>query len=82
MNQMDRANIYTILEWIFYSGISSVNFIIIYIYITLILIGMRQGTFHPLSFLDQTLSAEFLTKKFQIFFEVKIRINLTPWQAH
>ena len=23
------------------------------------LIGMRQGTFHPLSFLDQTLSAEF-----------------------
>ena len=28
----------------------------------LTLIGMRQGTFLPLSFLDQTLSAEFLPK--------------------
>ena len=26
------------------------------------LIGMRQGTFHPLSILDQTLLAEFLPK--------------------
>ena len=29
---------------------------------TLTLIGMREGTFHPLSFLDQSLSAEFLSK--------------------
>ena len=28
----------------------------------LTLIGMRQGTFNPLSFLDQTFSAEFLPK--------------------
>ena len=30
--------------------------------LALALIGMRQDTFHPLSFLDQTLSAEFLPK--------------------
>ena len=33
----------------------------------LTLIGMRQGTFHPLSFLDQTLSAEILPKNFKLF---------------
>ena len=29
--------------------------------------GMRQGTFYPLSFLDQTLSAEFLPKMSKLF---------------
>ena len=33
---------------------------------------MRQGTFYPSSFLDQILSAEFLSKT---FLEVKIGIN-------
>ena len=28
----------------------------------LTLIGMREGTFHPLSFLDKILSADFLSK--------------------
>ena len=42
-------------------------------------------TFIPLSLLDQILSADFFSKRFQIFLEVKIYINrviLTPWQAH
>ena len=42
---------------------------------------MRQGTFHLLSFLDQTLSANFFTKNFQTLLEMKIEINqvnLTP----
>ena len=46
----------------------------------LTLIGMREGTFNPLSFLDQKLSAEFLS-----FLEVKIDINqviLTPCPAY
>ena len=30
--------------------------------IELTLIGMKQGNFHPLSFLDHTLSADFLQK--------------------
>ena len=33
----------------------------------LTLIGMRQGTFHPLSFFDQTLSAECLPKISKLF---------------
>ena len=33
----------------------------------LTLIGMRQGTFHPLSFLDRTLSADFLPKISELF---------------
>ena len=37
----------------------------------LTLIGMREGAFHPLSFLDQNLSAENFKKKL----EVKIDIN-------
>ena len=44
---------------------------------SLTLISMRQGTFHPLSFLDQILN-------FQTVLEVKIdinRVNLTPWQG-
>ena len=50
---------------------------------TLTLIGMREGTFHPLSFLDQILPAEFLSKISKP--EVKIDtnwVNLTPCQAH
>ena len=46
----------------------------------LTLIGMREGTFHPLSFLDQILSAEFLSNISKLFWEVKIdnnRVNLT-----
>jgi hypothetical protein len=35
-----------------------------YFCINLTLISMREGTFHPLSFLDQNLSAEFLLKIF------------------
>ena len=33
----------------------------------LTLIGMREGTFHPLSFLDQILLAETLSKNFKLF---------------
>jgi hypothetical protein len=33
----------------------------------LTLIGMREGTFHPLSFLDQILSAKFLSKISKLF---------------
>jgi hypothetical protein len=42
--------------------------------------GMRAGNFHPLSFFDQILSAEFLSKT-----KVKIdinQVNLTSCQAH
>ena len=35
-----------------------------FVHIYLTLIGMRQGTFHSLSFLDQALSAEFLPNFF------------------
>ena len=38
----------------------------------LTLIGMRQGTFHPPSFLDQTLSAEFLPKISKLFWKWKL----------
>ena len=38
-------------------------------------IGMREGNFYHSSFLDQILSAEFLSNEFQTFFEVKIDIN-------
>ena len=31
-------------------------------HLLLILIGMREGTFHTLSFMDQNFSAEFLSK--------------------
>ena len=51
----------------------------------LTLIGMWEGTFHHLSFLDQIFSAEFLSKKFRVFFELKIdinRANLTPCQTY
>ena len=51
----------------------------------LTLISMRQGTFHPLSSLDQILPAEFFIKDFQTFLELRIdinRVNLTPCQAH
>jgi hypothetical protein len=34
---------------------------------TLTLIGTREGTFHPLSFLDQDLLAEFLSKNLKLF---------------
>ena len=43
-----------------------------YFYLTLI--GMRGGTFISLSFLDQILSADFLSKLSKLF-EVKIDIN-------
>jgi hypothetical protein len=33
----------------------------------LTLIGMREGTIHPLSFLDQILSAEFISKISKLF---------------
>ena len=33
----------------------------------LILSGMREGTFHPLSFLDQILSVKFLSKISKLF---------------
>ena len=36
-----------------------------FIYLTLI--GMREGTFQPLSFLDQILSAEFISKISKLF---------------
>ena len=42
---------------------------------------MREGTFIPLSFLDQILSAEFFIKNVQTSSEVKIdinQVNLTP----
>ena len=52
----------------------------------LTLIGMRQGTFIPLSFLDWIFSTYLiLIKNFQTFLKVKIdinRINLTTYQAH
>ena len=45
--------------------------------------GMREGTFPPLSFLDQILSAEFLSKNSKLGEKIDInRINLTPCQAH
>ena len=50
----------------------------------LTLIGMREGTFHPLSFLDQIFVIWFFIKTFQTFLEVKIdinRVNLIPCQA-
>ena len=53
-------------------------------FVGLTLIGMREGTFIPLYFLDWILSAEFLLK-FPNFLEVKIdinRVNLTPFLAH
>ena len=34
---------------------------------SLTLIGMREGTFHPLPFLDQILSADFLSKLSKLF---------------
>ena len=37
---------------------------------------MRGDTFHSLYFLDQILSAEFLSKIFTLFLEVKIDIEL------
>ena len=40
---------------------------------------MREGTFHPLSFFDQNLLAEFSSKKFETFLEVKIDINRVIW---
>ena len=40
------------------------------VYLTLI--GMRRGTFHPLSILDQTLSAEFLPKISKLFWRWKL----------
>ena len=48
----------------------------------LTLIGMRQCTFNPLSFLDLIFGIWFFFKKFQKNLEVKIDINLTPCQAH
>ena len=50
----------------------------------LTLIDMRGDTFISLSVLDQILSAEFLSKIFQSYLEVKIdinRVNLTPCQT-
>ena len=49
------------------------------------LIGMRQGTFHPLSFLDQDVSTDFLSQILNKKLEVRIEINqivLTLCQAH
>ena len=51
---------------------------------TLTLIGMREGTFHPLSILDQICQLIF-DQKFPNFFKVKMcinQVNLTPCQAH
>ena len=51
----------------------------------LTLIGLREGTVHPLSFLDQDVSADFLSKISPKKLEVKIDINrviLTLCQAH
>ena len=45
---------------------------------------MRQGNFHPFSFLDQILSADSLSKFSKLFLEVEIDINqakLTRCQA-
>jgi hypothetical protein len=38
----------------------------------LTLIGMREGTIHPLSFLDQILSAEFISKISKLFWRWKL----------
>jgi hypothetical protein len=38
----------------------------------LTLIGMREGTFHPLSFMDQILSAEFSSKFSKLFWRRKL----------
>ena len=41
------------------------------------------GTFHPLSFSDQILSAAFLSNNSKLFFEMKInQVNLTPCHAN
>ena len=41
----------------------------------LTLIGMRQGTFHPLSFLDQIFVSWIFIKNFQTILEEKIVSN-------
>ena len=48
------------------------------------LIGMRQGTFHPLVLFGSGFVSWIIIKSFQTFLEVKIDINwinLTPCQA-
>ena len=55
-----------------------------FVHIYLTQIGMRQGTFHPLSFLEQIFGSWIFIKSFKTFFEVKIdinRVNLPPCQA-
>ena len=47
----------------------------------LTLIGMRQGTFHSLSFLDQTLSAEFLPKIYKLFWGLKFTSIGLIWHS-
>ena len=48
-----------------------------FIYLTLI--GMREGTFQPLSFLDQILSAEFISKISKLFWKWKLTLIGLIW---
>ena len=48
-----------------------------FIYLTLI--GMRVGTFQPLSFLDQILSAEFISKISKLFWKWKLTLIGLIW---
>ena len=60
-------------QWVDYNGIWLVVLVVSFLFQScLTLIGMRQGTFHPLSFLDQTLSAEFLPKISKLFWRWKL----------
>ena len=45
----------------------------------LTLIGTREGTFHPLSFLDEILSAEFLSQISEFFWRWKLTSNRLIW---
>ena len=46
----------------------------------LTLIAMRQGTFHPLSFLDQIFGSWIFIKKFQTFLEIKIESGIIKFE--
>ena len=51
----------------------------------LTLIGMREGTIHPLVFFGSDFSSRIFITDFQTFLEVKIdinRVNLTPFSAY
>ena len=61
LSQSERLKIYHMETSCFDQKVS------VYYVLLLALIGMRQGTFQPLCFLDQTLLAEFIPKSSKLF---------------